>query len=173
MCKSDGALLCSPFLPHLQPISCCYVLLPISVRQGTVPDLGVLIVLSTTLYPKSGGAQPQHCSPTVLVGPSELLPSCPAAAGSGRACAAGPGEQRLLSLPLPSAPDQSCALWAGREELLQGGSALAHTAGAQLEHSSVHFGVTSPQTLTFCHGSSHELCYQFPHQGMWRRMGRG
>lgn len=137
MCKSDGALLCSPFLPHLQPISCCYVLLPISVRQGTVPDLGVLIVLSTTLYPKSGGAQPQHCSPTVLVGPSELLPSCPAAAGSGRACAAGPGEQRLLSLPLPSAPDQSCALWAGREELLQGGrhwcprSHCRSTAGAQ------------------------------------------
>lgn len=80
-------------------------------------------------------------------------PPCPAAAGNNMACATAPGEQNVPSLLLPHClHKQGCAHWAGREEVLQTGrhwAALTHTAGAVVDHSSVQFGITSPQTLSF------------------------
>lgn len=162
MRKSDGVHLCSPFLPHLQPLSGCYMLLPLSGKEGTVPDLEVLILLSP-LTQNQGDHNPSIAHPLSSWDLQNSCPPCPAAAGSDMASPAGPGEQGLLSLLLPRClPTRGCAHQAGREELLQRGrhwAALTPTAGAEAEHSSVQFGTTSPQTPTFCHGSSHKLCH--------------
>lgn len=123
----------------------------------------LVLLLSITPYPKAAGPQPQHRSPTVLLGPSELLSSLPSSCWEQHGlCYSARRAECPESSPSPLPPQtRLCSLgWKG------GGAADRQALGCPHLHCrssgrsqfcAVWYHISTDSK--FCHGSSHKLCH--------------
>lgn len=154
-------------MPHFQPVSCSYVLLPTSEMEGTVQDLEVLILLVSYLtqitpYPKSGGPQPQHCSPTVLVAPSELLSSLPSSCWEQHGLQGQESRRsRVFSFPTASTNEAVLIGQEGRRCCRGAGIGLTSLILEEQWQSTALCRLVSHlhRLFKFWHDSSYKLCY--------------
>lgn len=190
MWKSGRHIFYSPLSPSIQPVCCCYVLLPTSGRADAMQDVFGDAGTTSLHQPLPKGCRTMAttclihcplgtCKPAGPPCPVDLR--CPGALlGRTWLAATQPGEREVLSRPSPSPLSPQIRLcsvaqikkmqeWRRCCILADVGLKALGVAGAAVPHS---FGTVCshvPKGPLFCHGSSHTLLPLIPTP----RMGTG